>query len=144
MPTIRPALRHKVDARGLEHKPNLLLTKVSGDKEARPDQAAVNEIVNSTRWHSQESTTAHIPPTNEPVSRPPAYPLHSSPEHERWLRWKLPDHRENTRRRACIIVSKRLWPGMITHSPKSLAVPLLLVTNPALPQAHPNHLTLVW
>jgi hypothetical protein len=33
---------------------------------------------------------------------------------------------------------------MITHSLKSLAVPLLLVTNPALPQAHPNRLTLVW
>jgi hypothetical protein len=52
----------------LGSKPNLLLTKVLGDKEARPDQTAISKRVNSTRWYSQESTVAHMPPTNEPVS----------------------------------------------------------------------------
>jgi hypothetical protein len=121
-----------------EYKSGALLTKVSDSEENRPDQMAVSEIVNSARWHSQESATAHMPPTNEPVSWPLAYPLRSSPEHERQLRWKPPDCRENTRRQACLIISKRLGLGMITHSLEPLAASLSLVTNPALLQAHPN------
>jgi hypothetical protein len=75
LPMIRPIPLAEGSCQWLEHKPNLPFTKVSGDKEARPDQTAISEIVNSARWHSQESAAAHMRPTNEPVSRPPAYTL---------------------------------------------------------------------
>jgi hypothetical protein len=92
LPMIGPIPPAEGSCQQLEHKPNLPFMKVSGDKETRPHQTAVSKIVNSAHWHSQESAAAHMPPTNEPVSRPPAYTLRSSPEHERRLRWKPPDY----------------------------------------------------
>jgi hypothetical protein len=123
---------------------NLLLTKVSGDKEAWPDQTAISEIANSARWHSQESAVAHMPPTNEPVSRPPAYPLRSSPEHETWLHWKPLDHGGSKKRHACHVINDKSRLSVITHSLKCLAALLLPVTKPALPQDHLNCPTFVW
>jgi hypothetical protein len=118
--------------------------KVSGDKEAWPDQTAISEIANSTRWHSQESATAHMPTTNGPVSQPLAYPLRSSPEHETWLCWKPPDHGGSKKRHACHVVNDKSRLSVITHSLKCLAALPLPVTKPALPQDHLNHPMCVW
>jgi hypothetical protein len=137
LPMIRPIPPAEGSCQWLEHKPNLPFMKVLGDKEARPDQMAISEIVNSTRWHSQESAAAHMPPTNEPISRPPAYTLRSSPEHERRLRWKPPDYGGGKRRHACHVVNKKLKLSVITSSPKPLAA-FLLITKPALLQVRPK------
>jgi hypothetical protein len=137
LPMIRPIPPAEGSCQWLEHKPNLPFMKVLGDKEAQPDQTAISEIVNSARWHSQESAAAHMPPTNEPISRPLAYTLRSSPEHERWLRWKPPDYRGGKRRHACHVINKKLKLSVITSSPKPLAA-FLLITKPALPQVRPK------
>jgi hypothetical protein len=145
LPTTRPSQPPEIGCQWLEDKPSLPFTKVSEDKEARPDQRAISKTKVKTCSCSPEAIVALAPSTHEPVSQPPAYPCSSpEPELETRLCWKPPDHGGSRGRHVHYVVNERLRLSMITCSQKSLAAILLLITKPVLPQIHPNHLTLIW
>jgi hypothetical protein len=145
LPMTRPSQPPEIGCQWLEDKPSLPFMKVSEDEEAQPDQRAISKTKVKTCSRSPEAIVALAPSTHEPVSQPPAYPCSSpEPEHEMQLRWKPPDHEGSRGRHVHYVVNERLRLSMITCSQKSLAAILLLITKPALPQIHPNHLTLIW